>query len=204
MQLFDTRMYCVGKILMCANFYEDEAVFYKEKLTFYLKACCKIGNFTLSSGKKSNFYIDCREALLRYEVINHIGAYIKAVGMNLWFHSVAGVTSGADPIICSIVMNCQKNGLFIRKASKDHGVKKIIEGFIPVDKTVLIVDDVLTTGGNIIHACDTLLAQNLIPEGIFVVVDREENNATELLKNKYNIPIYSLLTKSDLIKELTP
>lgn len=177
-----------------------EACYYRDLMLSYLKPCCKLGDFTLSSGKKSDFYVDCREILLQREVMLTLGKYVACADNKPWFVSVAGVTSGADPIICSIVMSYDKasNGLFIRKAAKDHGTKKMIEGFIPPDKTVLVVDDVLTTGDSIKHACDTLISSNMTVSGIFVLVDREENGAAKSLERQYGIPVYSLVTKSEI------
>lgn len=178
----------------------DEAIYYRSKLLTYLKRCCKVGDFTLSSGKKSDFYVDCREILLQHEVMTMLGKYVACSDNKPWFGSVAGVTSGADPVICSIVMSYAKggNGLFIRKTAKDHGTKRMIEGTIPSDKSALVVDDVLTTGGSIEHACDTLIQAGLTVSGIFVVVDREENNAVVDLERRYGVHVCSLATKSEI------
>jgi len=116
------------------------------------------------------------------------------------FFSVAGITSGADSIVCSLVMELQCNGLFVRKSVKDYGISKRVDGVVPTgEPTALIVDDVLTTGSSLYLAYDALKSVDLVPVACVVVIDREENNAMSEVRDKLNIPILSVLTKTDLI-----
>ncbi len=173
----------------------------KRKLLEEFSKIVKYGDFTLSSGKKSDFYIDCKILLLKSPVLHLISWYISdfVKKQNINFFNVAGITSGADPIVCSIVINLHKNGLFIRKQQKEYGTKKLIEGDISVDnKDVLIVDDVLTTGNSLQYSFEILKQHKFNPVGIFVLVDREENNAKEIIEKELNTPVYSIMTKTEL------
>jgi len=177
----------------------------KQKLLEEFSKIVKYGDFTLSSGKKSDFYIDCKELLLYPGIPNVIGWNIDYIVIenNIKFLNVAGITSGADPIVCSVVTNLHRNGLFIRKQQKDYGTKKLIEGrrigSEDVHKDTLIVDDVLTTGDSLKYSYEVLKQHDYNPVAIIVLVDREENNAKQLIMEELKIPVYSIMTKTELL-----
>lgn len=177
----------------------DKLLYYKRKLAMELKKVVKVGDFTLSSGQKSNFYINCRDFLLTYDGMYFISNAVTSFKLP-YFFSVAGVTSGADSITCSVALSLQCNALFIRKDLKDHGIAKKVDGVIPTGASqTLIVDDVLTTGKSLYLAYDSLKEVGLDPVAAVVVVDRKENDAMNEVRNKLNIPVFSVLTKTDLI-----
>lgn len=175
-----------------------------KELIFYVGNTVKIAPpdkpFVLSSGKTSDFYINCKEILLKKRPMELISNCINIINRNLSYYVVAGVTSGADPIVCGCVAFHYKDGLLIRKKQKDYGTKVLIEGDYRVGDKVLIVDDVLTTGGAIRYAYDVLIEHDLRPVGVTVVVDRQENNARETLEEDLKIPVRSICTREDLIK----
>jgi orotate phosphoribosyltransferase len=173
----------------------------QKNLLDYISEIVKIGDFILSSGKKSNFYIDCKEIMLKPDVMVHIANNINHITYGLSYSLVAGVTSGADPIVCSCVLCNKNNGLFIRKKQKDYGTKKLIEGSYSKNNEVLIVDDVLTTGNSIIYAYETLIEHNLKPVGVVVIVDRQENDMDKL-KEILQIPIFSIFTKTKIMTHI--
>lgn len=165
----------------------------------------KTEEFILSSGQKSTFYIDCKEVLLDHVTMKLIVDCIwktKCRWLMPNIHSVAGITSGADPIVCGMVNYYWKNGLFIRQKQKEHGTKKLIEGRFKEGDTVIIVDDVLTTGDSIKYAYDTLVKHKLEPKGIVVLVDRQENDAVAVLEKYTSIPVLSITTKEEIFSFL--
>lgn len=173
---------------------------WKKSLFEYILDSVKIGEFNLSSGIKSDFYVDCKKIMLMNEPMKLISDCIFYKTYDLSYFSVAGVTSGADPIVCGCVAHNKKNGLFIRKKQKEHGTKKLIEGFYYDGDEVLIVDDVLTTGDSIKYSYDVLKDHKLKPTGVIIIVDRQENNAKKELEDLFKIPIFSIITKEEIFK----
>ena len=119
--------------------------------------------FTLSSGKKSRYYFDGKLLTLDPEAIDAIGKLMFKLIEVSNVKSVGGLTMGADPIVASIVGESyvsgkQLPGFIVREKTKTHGTMKYIEGHLPVDgdKTVAIVDDVITLGGSINKAIDAV------------------------------------------------
>ena len=167
----------------------------------HISEVIQVGDFILSSGKKSNFYVNCKEKILKRSVMEAISKCILygcSDLLNYW--NVAGVTSGADPIVCGCVAFNGNNGLLIRKERKGYGIKNTIEGDVVSGDYALIVDDVLTTGGSLRHAYKTLKEHEITPVGIMVIVDRQENDSVNQLEKDLKIPVYSILTKDELIK----
>jgi len=181
----------------------ENRIFNKNRLISIFSKIIKTGDFTLSSGLKSDFYINCKEILLEHQCMVTVSKCVWDILLKLHqtnVCSVAGITIGADPIVCTMVAFYWRNGLFIRKKEKIHGTKKLIEGNFKKDETVVIVDDVLTTGSSIKYAYDVLIESNLNPISVIVLVDRQENRAAEMLENNLNIPIRSIITKKELLQ----
>lgn len=184
---------------------------YRNNLIKLFRQIVKTGDFTLSSGLKSDFYIDLKEILLTPDVMKYVPVCVMKEFMSIlttnksisfydgYYTSFAGVTSGADPIICGIVSNFNINGLFIRKKEKGYGTKKLIEGKYEEGGFVVIIDDVLTTGSSIQYAYDALIDHKLVPIGVVVLVDRQENNAKEKLEESLSIPIRSVTTREEIL-----
>lgn len=159
----------------------------KELLTMIAKDCFKIGDFTLTSGKKSKYYINCRPLCLHNRGSYLIGKIVEEqVFKNI--DAIGGLTFGADPISMATMMASrdtqrQLNAFSIRKELKTHGVPNWIEGNLEPGSSVCIVDDVLTTGGSLIKAIDRVIEMGHYVKQIVVLVDREENNAINEIYN---------------------
>jgi len=184
---------------------------YRNNLIEAFSQIVKTGDFILSSGLKSNFYIDLKEILLTPYIMKYVSVCVMKEFMSIlitnksisfydgYYTSLAGITIGADPIVCSTVSDFNVNGLFIRKKEKEYGTKKLIEGKYEEGGNIIIVDDVLTTGESIQYSYDVLIDHKLIPIGVIVLVDRQENDAKNKLEQSLGIPVKSVTTKKEIL-----
>ena len=147
----------------------------------------KLGDFTLSSGAKSDYYIDCRTTTLHAE-----GGRLTGLAILDLLHehklkpaAVGGLTMGADPIVSGVsTASAWKavdhattpliHGFLVRKAEKAHGTGRRIEGFFEKDAPVVIVDDVCTTGASTITAIEAAKQAGLKVIAAVCLVEREE------------------------------
>ncbi|MBU0672249.1 MAG: orotate phosphoribosyltransferase [Candidatus Margulisbacteria bacterium] len=155
----------------------------------------KTGEFTLSSGKKSNFYVDCRRVTLHPKGAKLIGKIILDKIKGLKVDAIGGLTLGADPITAAVVTLSDIPGFIVRKKAKEHGTQQKIEGIIQKGWNVVIVEDVATTGASAKQAIEAAEAAGAKVVKVISVVDRNEG-AAEALKNYDFDPI---LKKSDFI-----
>jgi orotate phosphoribosyltransferase len=159
--------------------------------------------FKLSSGKMSNVYFDLRLATLspdgQYLIGNLLLDKIKEHGLKP--RAVGGLTMGADPVSTAVAYASYLRGepieaFVIRKEPKKHGRSLQIEGNVQDGDGVVIVDDVLTTGGSSIKAATIAKESGLNVLAVIVVLDRCEQNGKENVE-KLGCPVYSLLTIKD-------
>jgi len=155
----------------------------------------RFGEFTLSSGKKSDFYVDCRKATLHPQGAKLIGRIVLEKIRGLKVDAVGGLTLGADPIIGAVITLGNIPGFIVRKQAKEHGTKQRIEGILQPGWDVLIVEDVATTGGSALEAIQAAEEAGAKVVKVISVVDREEG-AREALKNYSFDPIFK---KSELL-----
>jgi orotate phosphoribosyltransferase len=139
------------------------------------------GDFTLASGKKSSFYIDARLTTMSPEGLSTIGPLgLSMIRERKWdVTAVGGLTLGADPVSYAIAYASARDSsplraFTVRKEAKTHGTGKLIEGpFDPSDR-VVVIEDVITTGGSALKAMETIRATGATVVGVLAVVDREE------------------------------
>ncbi len=169
------------------------------------KLSYKEGNFTLASGKKSRFYLDLKELTLSQEGLQLIGELACEKMEQHWshIHAVGGMTLGADPLAVAIILEAAKHkqklaAFIIRKAEKDHGISRPMEGTqrFPKGAKVLVLEDVTTTGGSALQAIRILQNGGFQVEGLLTVVDREEGARN--LFDKEKIPFHSLCTLEEV------
>jgi orotate phosphoribosyltransferase len=166
----------------------------------------RIGDFTLSSGKRSNYYLDCRTTTLDPRgallIARTILREIQKHHINA--DAIGGLTIGADPIAASVaVVSCLEGhplpAFIVRKEPKGHGTQKHIEGYNgKPGSRVVIVDDVCTTGASVLTAAEKAEQSGYQVVAVFCVVDREEGGS-ELITRKY--PLYCLFTAKELLKD---
>ena len=170
----------------------------------------KRGDFTLASGRRSNLYIDCRLTAMSPEgqlLIGRVG--LKALTEHGWdADSVGGLTLGADPISYAIAHasaaaaegNSDKKmvrSFTVRKEAKLHGTGKLVEGpFIPGDR-VVVIEDVITTGGSALKAVEGIKAAGGNILGVLALVDREEGGREAL--QAAGLTVHSLTTASEIL-----
>jgi len=164
------------------------------------------GTFTLTSGKTSDFYIDCRRTVLIPEGGFYVGkCFLHLIAENfIEAQAIAGMTMGADPIITATSMvalmdNINLPQIIIRKEAKGHGTGNYLEkaATVPDRARTLLVDDVLTTGGTLIKSAVRLRSQGFEVDDIIVIVDREEGAREMLLEQGFNV--YSVFTRTELL-----
>ena len=159
--------------------------------------------FTLASGRKSNFYFNCKPTTLDPEGMNLIGAIIFDLLKDTDITAAGGLTLGADPIANALAVISYQKGkpiksFIVRKDIKDHGTKNAIEGNVGPGEKVAIIDDVITTGGSTITAIEQARKAGLIVEMVVTLIDREEGGRENILRHVDNIK--SILTRTEIMQ----
>ena len=132
------------------------------------------GDFTLSSGKKSNYYINMKKAITEPEILSTISKLITSKLDLQEVDKVAGPALGAVPIATAVSLESKLPLLMIRKEKKGYGTSKLIEGELNEGDNVIVVEDVSTTGGSLLKAIKAINENGGNVTRAFVVVDREE------------------------------
>ena len=184
-------------------------------LTLLASISFRLGQFRLSSGATSDYYIDCRTTTLHaeggrltglalLELLERRGVDAEAVG---------GLTLGADPVVCNVATASAwraqtvptaplLHGFLVRKAEKVHGTGRRIEGFCRVGARVVIVDDVCTTGASTITAIEAARGANMIVAAVVCLVEREEANGRPAVEEAASdAPFLSLFTAKEVRAE---
>src|SRR6202451_3842187 len=161
----------------------------QQLLSLLARTSFKLGQFKLSSGGTSDYYIDCRTTTLHAEGGRLTGHAILELleANNIEVEAVGGLTMGADPIVSNVATasawRAQSDpaapllhGLLVRKAEKAHGTGRRIEGFSKPGVRVVIVDDVCTTGASTINAIEAAREAEMVVAAVVCIVEREEAN----------------------------
>ena len=132
------------------------------------------GDFTLSSGKKSDYYINMKKAITEPEILSTIAKLITELIAEDGIDKVAGPALGAVPIATAVSLESNTPLLMIRKEKKGYGTSKLIEGELNSGDNVIVVEDVTTTGGSLLKAIKAIQDNGGNVTRAFVVVDRQE------------------------------
>jgi len=145
------------------------------------------GDFVLASGARSTYYIDCRPSTMSGEgqaLIGRMGlAAIRAAGWRP--DAVGGLTMGADPVAYAIARASSDtppplDAFSVRKQAKEHGTGKRVEGNFAAGHAVVVIEDVITSGGSALQAIDAVVAEGGRVLGVLAVVDREQGGREKL------------------------
>ncbi len=152
----------------------------------------EFGDFTLASGRKSNYYVDIKRAITDSDILREIA---EAIGNLSEFDCVAGVAVGGIPIAVAVALEKHKPFAIVRSASKSHGKSDFVIGDVN-KKQVLLVEDVTTTGGSAIYGIEKLRECGAVVTSVITVIDREEGAKEALHMN--GVALTALLNVSDI------
>jgi len=184
---------------------DSEIGMYRDELLEMIRGIVSVGEVQLSSGAMSDFYIDLRRLTLdprgSFLIANLISDKLKSVE----FEAIGGLTIGADPIVGAICYHASLTdagitGFLVRKEDKTHGMMKRIEGpEIKKGAKIILVDDVVTSGGSTLEAYNTVMKSGYSVIKAIAIVDREEG-AREMIES-LEIEFEALFTKSEIIQD---
>lgn len=165
----------------------------------------RLGDFKLSSGGSSDYYIDCRTTTLDAKGSRLTGEVFRdEIHSRGWRpQAIGGLTMGADPIVVAVcVVSGELHGFLVRKAEKQHGTGQRIEGFREKGAHVVIVDDVCTTGASTVQAIEAAREFGFEVVGVMCLVEREEaKGRPNVEKAAHPAPFISIFTATDVRKE---
>lgn len=165
----------------------------------------KLGEFKLSSGATSDYYIDCRTTTLDARGAQLTGeVFVEEIRDRGWDpQAIGGLTMGADPIVVAVsVTSGTIHGFLVRKAEKQHGTAQRIEGFRESGAQVVIVDDVCTTGSSTVQAIEAAREFGFEVIGVMCLVEREEaKGRPNVEKSAAPAPFVSVFTANDVRAE---
>ena len=163
------------------------------------------GQFTLASGRTSDYYFDCRVTALSAQGSWLIGNLFNDLLAPMDIAGVGGMTLGADPLTTAVtVISFERgrplHGFLVRKEAKGHGTGQYVEGmgnFRQGDRVVML-EDVVTTGGSLLKACERVRDAGLTIAGVCTVLDRGEGGREAL--EKAGFTLHSLFTRPELVR----
>jgi len=171
-----------------------------------------VGDFTLASGAKSNYYVDCRLTTLDARGASLVGQLMHALIRNeeaargVRVDAVGGLTMGADPIALAVAIRSCSAGderalqaFAVRKTPKAHGQAKLIEGNFKHGDTVVVIDDVVTRGESTIAAINAVEKEGGRVAFVAVLVDRQEGGRAKI--EAMGHPVVAMFTRDDLLGE---
>jgi len=160
--------------------------------------CIKFGEFTLKSGLKSPIYIDLRQIITYPKLLEQIGAAYLPLLKDLKFDRIAGLPYAAIPIATAISLAGNYPMIYPRKEVKTYGTKAEIEGEYHAGETVVVIDDLATTGGSKFEAIEKLTGAGLVVKDVVVLVDRQSGAKESLAQAGYSM--HAVLTIGQLLE----
>jgi orotate phosphoribosyltransferase len=190
----------------------------QQLLTLLSQQSFRLGEFKLSSGGTSDYYIDCRTTTLHARGALLTGrVFFEEIERRGWrAQAIGGLTMGADPIVVAVaMMSAQEarrysggppaqliHGFLVRKAEKAHGTGRRIEGFAEQGARVVIVDDVCTTGASTVQAIEAAREFGFEVVGVMCLVEREESAGRAAVEEAANgVPFVAIFTASEVRAE---
>ena len=172
-----------------------------ELLELLKKDAYKKGEYTLSSGKKSEHYVNCKPVTLSGRGLT-LASLLMLQEVKTSY--VAGLTLGADPLVSGVSLvsaldSRLVNGLIVRKEAKGHGTQAWIEGLLPPEGTIItVLEDVITTGGSAIKAVEKLRDAGYVVNTVVSIVDRQEDDEANAAMKLSALELKSLFTLDEI------
>jgi orotate phosphoribosyltransferase len=156
--------------------------------------------FTLASGVQTDFYIDCRKVTLTPKGIDIVVEAIMSMLRDVDFDVIGGLTLGADPIVAGLLMKmgpeARQRGFIVRKEYKTHGLHNMVEGHLGKGDRVVIVEDVVLSGGSVFKAISAAEERDAKVVKVISIIDRLGGASEEFERRGYTLE--SLVTIRDL------
>ncbi|MFO0937073.1 MAG: orotate phosphoribosyltransferase [Gemmataceae bacterium] len=156
----------------------------------------QFGDFTLASGKKSPYYVNSKKVLFHAEAITLLGELLADATADLAFDAIGGLEVGAIPMAAAALVALHRRGksaegFFVRKQAKQHGSKERLEGLVKAGDRVVVIDDVLTTGGSVVQAIEAVEAVGATVVRVVCICDRLQGAAEALQKYDFR-PLFTV------------
>jgi orotate phosphoribosyltransferase len=156
----------------------------------------QFGDFTLASGKKSSYYVNSKMVLFHAEAITLLGELLYEATADLDFQAIGGLEVGAIPMAAAALTAFHRHGramegFFVRKQAKEHGSKERVEGQVAAGDKVVVIDDVLTTGGSVVQAIEAVEAKGATVLRVVCICDRLQGAREALAKYDFR-PIFTV------------
>lgn len=173
----------------------------QQLIDLFRERALQFGEFTLASGQTSSYYLDGKQVTLHSRGLRLVGEGLFELLQDVEYDAIGGMSIGADPIIGGVLTVAAEHGrsldgFLIRKQPKGHGTKRYVEGPVQPGAKVVIVDDVVTTGGSSLEAAERIQDYGCQVVQVVGVVDRLQGGADNFAARKF--PFRSLLTVEDL------
>ena len=179
----------------------------KQELLGLLKShAYKKGDYTLSSGRKSEHYVNCKPVTLSSRGLT-LSSVMLLEAVEKESVAVAGLTLGADPLVSGVAVVCgldniRVNALIVRKEAKGHGTQAYIEGPLPEKgATITVLEDVITTGGSAIQAVKRLRDAGYTVNRVAAIVDRQEDGEADTAMKLAGLELISIFKLEDITGE---
>ncbi|QDU78336.1 Orotate phosphoribosyltransferase [Polystyrenella longa] len=170
-------------------------------IELFKERALKFGDFTLVSGKKSNYYLDGKQITLHSEGLRQVGFGLLELLKDVDFDAIGGMAIGADPIVGGVLAVAAEqgrslDGFMVRKEAKGHGTQKYLEGPVEKGQKVVVIDDVVTTGGSALLAAQRCQDFGLEVVKMVGICDRLQGGQANFEEN--GLSYDRLLTVEDL------